>query len=285
MSLELGCNTLYPEVPRPPAEQFSLEKICEALDNIARLGFDAVEFSHILHLSDEDATRAGEYCRDLGLMPWSGHSSGSGAVQTPEQREQTLRDRGRCLQVCACLGVQVMVYHISSYDAGLYADGPPAELLSQEAEVLRALAAQAEELGLKIAIENGSHVATMQYMVALVDAVDSPALGICIDTGHAALGDLGPARAIRMAGKRLFALHLQDNWGGADHHLPPGCGQIDWCEVAQALADVGYRGVLQLELTDEPLGNRPYHQQLEMHIGASAGRALQRRVRMLAGLD
>lgn len=281
MSLELGCNTLYPEAPRPEPEHFTLPKLREALENIARLGYEAVEFSHILHLSDEDAEAAGDYCRNLGLIPWSAHSSGSGAVATPEQRQATLRDRGRCLEISHLLGVQVMVYHVADYSAETYAAGPPQELLSAEADVLGELAERAEKLGVRIAVENGSHLSVMEYMLALVDRVNSEALGICIDTGHAALGDLGPARAITLSGPRLYTLHLQDNWGGADHHLPPGAGNIDWCEVAQALADVGYEGVLQLELTDIPFGDRPYHQELEMRIGAAAGRRLQQRVRAL----
>ncbi len=284
MSLELGCNTLYPEVPRPGPEEFSLAKICEALRNIAALGFEAVEFSHIMHLEDNEARAAGEYCRSLGLIPWSGHASGSGAVATEGQREITLRDRGRCLEICHQLGVSVMIYHVADYSAATYAPGVPTELLAVESNVLKHLAARGEELGVRIAIENGSDVGIMTYLCALVDEVDSSALGICVDTGHAALGELGPGRAIRMAAHRLYSLHLQDNWGGCDHHLPPGCGRIDWCDVGQALAEVRYDGVLELELTDAPSGGRVYHQELEMRTGAASGWRLQQRVRELRGL-
>lgn len=282
MSLELGCNTLYPEVPRPEPSEFSLQRIRDALDNIARLDYEAVEFSHVFHLSDEEAGAAGEYCRGLGLIPWSAHSSGSGAVATADQRAATLRDRGRCLAVTALLGAQVMIYHVADYSAATYASGLPGELLAVESQVLTTLADRAEELGVRIAIENGNDLGIMAYLIALVDSVDGPALGICVDTGHAALGELGPARAVRMSGERLYSLHLQDNWGGSDHHLPPGCGRIDWCEVGEALAEVEYDGVLELELTDAP-GSRPYHQELEMRAGAAFGSVLQRRVRGLRG--
>ncbi len=283
MSLELGCNTLHPEVPRPEPSGFSLDRIRDALDNIAGLDYEAVEFSHVFHLSDDEAVAAGEYCRALGLIRWSAHSAGSGAVATEDQRAATLRDRGRCLEVTALLGARVMIYHVADYAAATYASGLPGELLAIESQVLGALAARAGELGVRIGIENGSDLGIMAYLLALVDTVDSPALGICVDTGHAALGELGPARAVRMSGDRLYSLHLQDNWGGSDHHLPPGCGRIDWWEVAEALAEVEYDGVLELELTDAP-GSRPYHQELEMRAGAAFGGGLQRRVRALRGL-
>jgi len=281
MSLELGCNTLFPDAPRPDPSEFLLEPLREALDNVARLGFEATEFSHILQLDDASAQAAGEYCRELGLIPWSAHSTGSGAVGTEAQREATLRDRGRCLELTALLGAQVMVYHVSDYSAATYASGVPGELLGVESAVLAELARRAADLGLRIAIENGSDVGIMTYLVALVEAVDNPALGVCVDTGHAALGDLGPGRAIRMAGEHLYTLHLQDNWGERDDHLPPGAGKIDWCDVGEALAEVKYDGVLLEELTDAPPAQRPYLQELEMGIGAAFGWRLQQRVRAL----
>ena len=48
----------------------------------------------------------------------------------------------------------------------------------------------------------------MEFILGLVDDIDMPNLGICMDTGHANLGDLG-SRAIRMAGK-LSTTHLQE---------------------------------------------------------------------------
>ncbi len=269
MALELGCNTLFPHEHFPNPDTFTLDKLRISLDRIAALRFDATEFSHYMHLSEQDAKAAGEYCRSLGVLPWSGHAAGSAAVSTPEQRQKTLADKRLCLRLAKALGVQVMVYHVATYDANVYRDGLPEKLLAEESAVLADLAAEAHEMGLRIAIENGNTVGIMRYLVALVERVDSPALGICVDTGHAALGDLGPGRAIRMAANKLFTLHLQDNWGDVDHHLPPGCGRIDWCDVAAALAEVRYSGVLMAELTDSPMGNRPYHKELELHIAAS----------------
>jgi len=106
--------------------------------------------------------------------------------------------------------------------------------------------------GIRFAFENGGPTATMEYAIALADAVGLDRAGICVDTGHAALGDLGPAKAIRMAGYRLITTHIQDNLGERDDHMPPGDGRIDWDDVVAALNEVGYDGCFQLELTDQP---------------------------------
>ncbi|MBC7289294.1 MAG: sugar phosphate isomerase/epimerase [Armatimonadetes bacterium] len=279
MALWIGCNTLFPDEYFPDPNTFTLEKLRVSLDRLAALNFEAVEFSHYMHLSDGEATEAGEYCRSLGLLAWSAHAAGSAAVATASEREKTLAEKALCIRLAERLGVKIMVYHVASYDSAVYAAGVPADLLRAEAAVLAELSRQASDVGIRIAVENGESVAVMNYLIALVNEVDSEALGICVDTGHAALGDLGPARAIRMAADKLYSLHLQDNWGGADHHLPPGCGKIDWCEVAQALAEVNYRGVLMAECTDSPLGHRPYHKELELRIAAATLWRLRESVR------
>jgi sugar phosphate isomerase/epimerase len=116
----------------------------------------------------------------------------------------------------------------------------------------------------------------MRYILRLRDLVGAENLGFCVDTGHAALGDLGAARAVRLAGSRLYTTHLQDNWGKRDDHLPPGRGSIAWAEVFAALEEVGYARTLMLELTDMAEG-RPYDQRLELAQGAANARDLASR--------
>jgi len=69
-----------------------------------------------------------------------------------------------------------------------------------------------------------------------------------------------------MAGPRLRTLHLHDNYGEVDDHLPPGRGTIDWADLFAALAEVGYARPLQLELTDRA-PHRDYDQALEQRQG------------------
>ena len=76
--------------------------------------------------------------------------------------------------------------------------------------------------------------------------------GICVDTGHsnkaARFGNPSAADVIRMCGKDIIALHLNDNDGLTDQHKTPATGNIDWTDVFSALEQVGFSGVYNLEL-------------------------------------
>jgi sugar phosphate isomerase/epimerase len=77
--------------------------------------------------------------------------------------------------------------------------------------------------------------------------IDSPNVGVVIDTGHRNLsGD--PAATLRAVGPHLITLHLHDNHGEADEHLLPGLGAIDWSDVMQALRDIDYGGQFMYEI-------------------------------------
>jgi sugar phosphate isomerase/epimerase len=63
---------------------------------------------------------------------------------------------------------------------------------------------------------------------------------------------VNPADLLRRVGPLVWTLHLHDNDGSGDLHLPPGRGNIDWRDVMNALGEISYNGTLNLEL---PGGN------------------------------
>lgn len=75
---------------------------------------------------------------------------------------------------------------------------------------------------------------------------------ICVDTGHSnnavRFGSLSAEDSIRLFGKNIVCLHLNDNNGLADQHRPLMAGSINWNNVFEALDEVGYDGVYNLEL-------------------------------------
>lgn len=97
---------------------------------------------------------------------------------------------------------------------------------------------------------------TAEDLNALIDAVgDDANLGICLDTGHLhLLKDREETQRdfIRIAGKRLKALHIADNDTTGDMHLMPyGRGTVDWPQVMEALRDAGYDCLFNLEIPGE----------------------------------
>ena len=86
-------------------------------------------------------------------------------------------------------------------------------------------------------------------LLELVDVINDPAVGICIDTGHANLSGIDSGAFIRMAGSRLKCTHINDNSRDGDKHLPPYFGTVDWNDVVAALREINYTGDYSLELS------------------------------------
>lgn len=124
----------------------------------------------------------------------------------------------------------------------------------------------AESNGVKIATETmGKTVIGEEKLVSFfarpedilqqLEILDSPWFTVCVDTGHTNEahfhGAPSPADMIRAVGSHVTHLHLHDNNGTADLHIPPICdkrGGVVWEDVFDALDDVGYSGTYNFEI-------------------------------------
>ena len=89
----------------------------------------------------------------------------------------------------------------------------------------------------------------------------------CLDVGHAFLGGLLTPECIRQYESRLSILHVHDNHGAQDEHLPPGRGGIDWAMVERELSATNFHGEYCVEMAeggdlDEKL---QFHERLVRH--------------------
>ena len=116
----------------------------------------------------------------------------------------------------------------------------------------------AETFNVVLGLENFSHVSncvqsTYAELVEWVDEINSPALKITLDIGHANL-EGGVEKAIEIFGSRIVHIHLNDNDGQSSLHGKLGSGTVDWQAIAPFLAD--FDGMLSLELIgfDDPEG-------------------------------
>lgn len=84
-------------------------------------------------------------------------------------------------------------------------------------------------------------------------------LKVCVDTGHSNKamrfnGNPTPADVIRMLGGNIVCLHLNDNDTFTDQHKIPMTGTIAWHDVFDALDEVGYNGIYNMELNHMHFG-------------------------------
>jgi sugar phosphate isomerase/epimerase len=96
------------------------------------------------------------------------------------------------------------------------------------------------------------YLANTDGALRLLDDVNSPAMGINFDPSHTfPVGDF-PNVSVYRLGKKVIHMHVSDNDGVTNVHWRPGMGKIDWVALFQSLKDVGYDGVISLELEDVP---------------------------------
>lgn len=77
-----------------------------------------------------------------------------------------------------------------------------------------------------------------------------PGLKVHLDVGHANMegGKEVVQEFFQAFSQDIVHLHLSDNWGEEDQHLPLGCGSIDWEEMVGILKEYGYDGTVTLEV-------------------------------------
>ncbi|HEY0055825.1 MAG TPA: sugar phosphate isomerase/epimerase family protein [Pedobacter sp.] len=112
---------------------------------------------------------------------------------------------------------------------------------------LRALAEKAETAGLKLAVEplnrfETDFINTTKQAIDLVQAINSPAVGIHLDTFHMNIEEKSLPDAIRLCGSLLWHFHAC----GSDRGTP-GNDHTDWKGIVEALKSVQYEKSIVIE--------------------------------------
>ncbi len=125
-------------------------------------------------------------------------------------------------------------------------------------EMLKPVAehAEKERVLLLIEPEPGLLIETADQFLELMQYIDSPAVALNFDIGHAyCVGD-EPATTIPRLAKYIRHFHLEDIAATrVHHHLVPGEGAIDFAATFRAIRAMGYQGWVTIELypyVDDP---------------------------------
>jgi D-psicose/D-tagatose/L-ribulose 3-epimerase len=158
--------------------------------------------------------------------------------------QQYLKDT---IQLIADLGGQVLCCVPSTIGK----TQPLTELLTEWnwcVDGLRAAGEFAGERGVRIAVEPITRFETYllnraEQALAMVEDVDLPNVGVCLDTYHMNQEEQDPLAAIRAVGPRMVDFHVADS-----NRRPPGQGAIDWEPILRALDEIEYDGHLTAEV-------------------------------------
>lgn len=190
-------------------------------------GLDHVFVAQIASVLDDSGIRPRIHAPFFDLNP--------GALD-PLIREVTLRRLSQTLDFAQQLNADLMVIH-PGVDKWRYPrlDQTWMENACQFFPTLIARAAQSD---CRLAIENIYEEAP-DTLVQLVNRLDSPWFGHCFDAGHWHLfGRRLMEDWLKSISEKLFHLHLHDNHGRADEHLPVGEGTIEFAPLQQHLASM-----------------------------------------------
>ena len=136
--------------------------------------------------------------------------------------------RRRCRESCEtamALGAADVVFHSSAFPflRGAY--------LNNWASVCAAFFEElAQDYPVRIWIENAQDL-DPEPLHCLMAHISSDRVGVCLDIGHANYSRAPLTQWFDRLGERIGYLHLSDNLGQFDDHLPLGQGSIDWEQV------------------------------------------------------
>ncbi len=259
-----------------------------ALEMCAEAGFDAVDFN-LLHFdvskdtiyrrSDEEIVayfaQLKRRAEELGIIISQTHGRTATYRPSDERNNAWVREVSRRdLLATAALGAPACVIH--SISTGRWLDASPEQMRRENIKMYHDLIPFAEQYGVAIALEtfgdcrpNGvrrlDFFGDVSELKEQYDALRTSCKTLCMDTGHTHKAhDVAPsvsdaADAIRYLGKDITLLHLNDNNGFSDQHLPPLLAgdrfQLDWKDIMCALDEIGYEGIYNFELSLDGVGS------------------------------
>lgn len=163
-------------------------------------------------------------------------------------RQAALGELRRCIDIAAEIGARLLTTHYMGYP-GFWPEEAGYELYAQ---LYGVLCQEGAERGVLIALENSPHNDHQLKRFREILA-RCPDLLLLLDIGHANIEV--PKNQTReylfSFADRLAHVHVSDNDGTADQHLPLGApmrGGVPWQKVIQDLKSFRYDGTVTLEV-------------------------------------
>lgn len=237
---------------------FYRRPILDILPAVKTAGFHQIEVcSFPAHLDYHDSAaveRAAQRLRELEIDPVSFHAPFAARIDItaldPTAREASVAEVILACEAAARLGCTHVVLHPGPEREGRPPEAEFLRHMHHAADSLNRVAARCCQLGVKLLLENMlahllfGHVRDMMYLLGEINTCQ---VGTCLDTGHAHLARELDIVIQKLSG-HLKMVHVNDNNGHRDDHLPPGDGGIDWTWFLRELCRADFHGVLVLEL-------------------------------------
>jgi sugar phosphate isomerase/epimerase len=171
-----------------------------------------------------------------------------------ETQEEAVSEIEKYLTLSKKLGFRVMRIVGSSILHFREPHGPQVKIVKN---TLRRIIPIAQACGVKLSIENHADFYTAELLEILND-IDSPFLGVTLDTGNCLRLKEDPVKAIRLFKEKVSVVHAKDvaPISGLDPEdpmslacVPAGEGITDFKSIIAALDEINYRGMVLIEIS------------------------------------
>ncbi len=240
---------IYPQQATPP-RTMTLE---DFLDRAQALGVDGVslESCFIPNKDPGYLSSVRDRLEDYGMdrvYAW-GHPDGLEGGGNSEAFEEMIES----FEHARNIGARVMRVVGSSL---MFRNEPHGPQIQRLTAMFRKAVPVAEDYGIRMALEN--HIDfTSDEILQLLNAVDSPYLGLNFDTGNFLRLLDDPVKGMKKLARFVYATHIKDlkvqEGVPADEWYffsctPVGDGVVDNVELARLLSEAGYEGFLAVEI-------------------------------------
>ncbi len=237
--------TIHSTVPFPMLESG------DTVNQLSRFGVGPEIYfsgSTLDRLTPEDAGTVAESLRSAGIATTTFHAPFNDicpGARDEEVRLVTVRRLRQAVSLAPLFRPLGIVMHggywnwLFDFDAGAWLEGAK-RTFSEVAEA-------AESAAVDIYVENVFDEVP-DHLLQLRASIGSKRLGFCFDAGHATLFSRLPVQKwLEAFGPHLREMHIHDNRGLRDDHLPVGEGSINFRGVLLAAGDVGAKPILTVE--------------------------------------
>jgi sugar phosphate isomerase/epimerase len=228
------------------------------IEIIGKLGFDFVEISIEGPKAFPENLRRNKVSILKAVKKYRmfivGHTMWWNDMGSPYEfvRQGWVKESEKAIDIAAELGIRLVNFHFDSVPGILIRDSKTKKrILDNYVKSLNHLVAYARERKVGVMLENGasskdfSDVETYGYVANKVKG-----LGVHLDVGHAFIhgGMRNVLKFINTFKKRIVHVHIHDNYGKRDDHLPLGVGRIEYERVVKALKRIGYDRTVTFEV-------------------------------------
>lgn len=242
--MKLGCSTVM----------FNQLDLYGALQHISWAGYEGAELAclanyarHVeLNISKSyiDDIKATAKKHNLGLFAiHAGTGDQPGMDRVPAMKKMC--------EVAGKLGIPIVTIRCKG-------KSDDKEATKAEFKIIREMAKAAESYGVTVAMKPhvGASVYDTATLIQMMNEIDSPGLGVNLDTLHIFRAREDGAETVRKLGKKIVHVHLREYPDVADRQgyealaeeEIAGRGGVEFPQILQSLKDVGYKGAMDLDV-------------------------------------